>query len=239
MLRTTKQSAASPSSFWATKPDDSGMRHPEPGGSSASALIADADRFQRGPLVALLSSLGCAPVAEAGTAREALLLAHRLRPGLVLLGVRLPDDSGHRLVRALAEEHPGAVILVAGELSRSDTLEALAAGARGVISKQLDRDAFAAVVEAAMSDRAVLVPPEVGELLSSVLPASSDPSLSRRELEVLALVVRGRDNAAIAEQLHISPSTAKGHVSHILRKLQSENRIEAAVKGVRRGLVRP
>jgi DNA-binding NarL/FixJ family response regulator len=71
------------------------------------------------------------------------------------------------------------------------------------------------------------------------LPPLPDPALSPRELDVLALLVRGWDNAAIARELHISPSTAKGHVSHILAKLQSENRTDAALQGIRRGLVTP
>lgn len=235
MLRTTKKSAASPSSCTETKPDE--LRYSC--ADSAPALIADGDRLQRGLLAAVLGQLGCRPVSEVGTAREALLSAERLRPKIVLVAARLPDDGEFELVRALVEEHPDAIVLVADELSEAETLAALAAGARGIVSKRLGRDAFASVLETAVSRHAVLVPPGLGELFSSVLPAPSDGSLSPRELEVLGLVVRGCDNAAIAAQLHISPSTAKGHVSHILRKLESENRIEAAVQGVRRGLVRP
>ena len=235
MLRTTKKSAASPSSCLETKSDD--LRYPR-AANAASALIADADRLQRGLLAAALGPLGFRRVSEVGTAREALLAAERLRPKVVLVAACLPDDGEFELVRALVEEHPDAIVLVADELSRGETLAALAAGARGVISKRLDREAFASVLETAVSGRAVLVPPDLGELFSSALPAPPVASLSPRELEVLGLVVRGYDNAAIAAQLHISPSTAKGHVSHILRKLETENRIEAAVQGVRRGLVR-
>lgn len=202
------------------------------------AIIADSDRLQRGSLVTVLEQLGFEQVADVGTAREALLLAERLRPRLTLVAPRLPDDSDFALVRALAEEHPGAVVLVAGELGREETLEALSAGARGVVSKRLEPDAFSAVVEAALTERAVLVPADVTGMLGSLRPTPSEAPLSGRELEVLALLVRGRDNAAIAAELHISPSTAKGHVSQILHKLRSENRVEAAVKGVRQGLVR-
>ena len=202
------------------------------------ALIADSDRLQRGSLATALGKLGFDPVAGVGTAREALLLAEGLRPRLALVAPRLPDDSDFALVRAFVEEHPGALVLVAGELGREEALEALAAGARGVVSKRLEPEAFSAVVEAALMERAVLVPPDVAAMFRYLRPASSETPLSRRELEVLALLVRGRDNAAIAAELHISPSTAKGHVSQILHKLRSENRVEAAVKGVRQGLVR-
>jgi DNA-binding NarL/FixJ family response regulator len=180
------------------------------------------------------------PVAEVGAARDAVSLAARLRPELTLVGAGLPDDPELDVVRELVEELPGAaIVVVADDLNPTQTAEALASGARGVISKQLDPDVFAAAVTTAMSMQVVLGSPFLAELVSSALPGAPDPALSRRELEILSLVARGRDNAAIAAQLHISPSTAKGHVSHILKKLETENRIQAAVQGVKRGLVRP
>jgi len=181
---------------------------------------------------------GFDPVREAASAGEALALADELDPQLVLVG-SLPDSAPRDTVRALSSAHPDAVILVVGDPSRDEVLGALAAGARGVVSKQLEPQTFTAVVRAAALGRAVLVSGELSHAVASALPPVPDPTLSRRELDVLALLVRGCDNAAIAAELHISLSTAKGHVSHILAKLESENRVDAALQGIRRGLVRP
>jgi DNA-binding NarL/FixJ family response regulator len=237
MLRTTNQSAASPSHL-ATGSDDCGACGPEHRVTVLWALLADSDRLQSGFLATLLTGRGFGAVTEVRTAKEAIAAAERTDPTLILVGA-LPDGTVLDLVRTLSTSHPTAVILIVGDLTEAETLEMLSAGGRGVISKQLDPEAFAAVIGAATSGRAVLVPSEVSAALARAQPCATDPSLSRRELEVLTLLARGRANASIAAELHISPSTAKGHVSQILRKLESENRLDAAVQGIRRGLVQP
>jgi len=238
MLRTTTKSAASPSPLLPVRRDDCGAHEPDPPGPAGSALVADSDRFHTGFLVSVLANEGFDPVCEAGTGKEARWLAEALEPRLVVLGA-VPDESVHDLVHGLANAHPDALIFVAGEPSRAEALTALAAGACGIVSKRLDPHAFAAMLQAAATGRAVLLSPELSAALSSALPPLPDPALSPRELDVLALLVRGWENAAIARELHISPSTAKGHVSHILAKLHSENRTDAALQGIRRGLVSP
>jgi DNA-binding NarL/FixJ family response regulator len=238
MLRTTRKSAASPSPLLPARRDDCGTHDSDPLRRAGTALVVDSDRFHAGFLLSILADGGFDPVREARTGKEARTLAAELEPGLVVLGA-VPDEPVAALIRTIATSHPGALILVAGEPSTAEALEVLSAGACGIVSKQLGPDEFAAVLRAAATGRAVLVSPDVSAALASSLPPLPDPALSRRELDVLSLLVRGRDNATIARELHISPSTAKGHVSHILAKLQSENRIDAALQGIRRGLVRP
>jgi DNA-binding NarL/FixJ family response regulator len=198
----------------------------------------DSDRFHAGFLVSVLAQEGFDPVREAGTGREAHSLASTHGPRLVVVGA-VRDDSAPDLIRRLSAAHPDALIVVAGDPDRAEALAALSAGARAIVSKQLDPDHLAAVLGAVVTGRAILVSQELSAALASALPPVPDPALSRRELDVLALLVRGWDNAAIARELHISRSTAKGHVSHILAKLQSENRTDAALQGIRRGLVTP
>jgi DNA-binding NarL/FixJ family response regulator len=238
MLRTTPQSAASPSPLLPAGRDDCSAHDLDPPRETAGVVVADCDRFHAGFVAGALAEQGFNPVREAATAGEALALAGELDPQLVLVGA-LPEAPLQDTVRALSLAHPDAVILVTGDPSREEALGALAAGARGVVSKQLDPDAFTAVVRAAVLGQAILVSRELSDAVASALPPLPDPLLSRREMDVLALLVRGFDNAAIAAELHISASTAKGHVSHILAKLQSENRVDAALQGIRRGLVRP
>jgi DNA-binding NarL/FixJ family response regulator len=235
MLRTTTKSAASP--FLPARRDDCGMHGLASPRPTTSALVVDSDRFHAGFMALALADEGYDPVRQARTAKEALMVAADLDLQLVLVG-SLPDQSVGDCIRDLASAQPAAVILVTGEPDSHEALTALAAGARGIVSKQLALDAFTAVVRAAILGRAVIVSEDLAAMLSSALPSPSEPALSRRELEVLALLVRGWDNAAIAAELHISPSTAKGHVARILEKLDSENRIDAAVQGIRRGLVR-
>jgi DNA-binding NarL/FixJ family response regulator len=198
----------------------------------------DCDRFHAAFLASVLVKEGFDPVSQARTGKDARALAPDLDPRLVVLGA-IPDESVPDLVRTVAAAHPDALIVVAGEPGRAEALAALSAGARAIVSKQLEPDQLAAVLGAAVAGRAILVSQNLSAALASALPPLPDPALSPRELDVLALLVRGWDNAAIARELHISPSTAKGHVSHILAKLQSENRTDAALQGIRRGLVTP
>ena len=198
----------------------------------------DSDRFHAGFLVSVLVEEGFDPVFEAGTGREAHSLASALDPRLVVVGA-IPDDSVPELIGGMSAAHPDTLIVVAGEPDRAEALAVLSAGAHAIVSKQLEPDQLAAVLRAAVTGRAILVSQELSAALASALPPLPDPALSPRELDVLALLVRGWDNAAIARELHISHSTAKGHVSHIFAKLQSENRTDAALQGIRRGLVTP
>ena len=198
----------------------------------------DSDRFHAGFLVSVLVEQGFDPVFEAGTGLEAHSLASALDPRLVVVGA-IPDDSVPELIGGMSAAHPDTLIVVAGEPDRAEALAVLSAGAHAIVSKQLEPDQLAAVLRAAVTGRAILVSQELSAALASALPPLPDPALSPRELDVLALLVRGWDNAAIARELHISHSTAKGHVSHIFAKLQSENRTDAALQGIRRGLVTP
>lgn len=238
MLRTRETSAASPSPLLPARRDDCGTHESAPPDRAGAALVVDSDRFHAGFLVSVLVEEGFDPVFEAGTGREAHSLASALGPRLIVVGA-IPDDSVPELIGGMSAAHPDTLIVVAGEPDRAEALAVLSAGAHAIVSKQLEPDQLAAVLRAAVTGRAILVSQELSAALASALPPLPDPALSPRELDVLALLVRGWDNAAIARELHISPSTAKGHVSHIFAKLQSENRTDAALQGIRRGLVTP
>ncbi|HKG02782.1 MAG TPA: response regulator transcription factor, partial [Conexibacter sp.] len=128
-------------------------------------------------------------------------------------------------------------------------LEALLAGAAGYLLKEATLEQIVAAVQAAAAGDAVIPPrvaPELLRRLRAIEPARAAAAsraeeaieLSEREHEVLRLIVEGRDNAAIAAELFISPNTVKSHVASIFAKLGVESRLQASVQALRRGLVR-
>jgi DNA-binding NarL/FixJ family response regulator len=125
-----------------------------------------------------------------------------------------------------------------------DVIDAILAGACGYLLKDSSIQDLMQGIRAASVGEALISPHIAAKVLQSLRAASVDsetiargPELSDRETEVLRLIASGMDNAEIARDLSISPKTVKNHISNILMKLQIENRIQAAVYAVRRGLV--
>jgi DNA-binding NarL/FixJ family response regulator len=182
-------------------------------------------------------------VAEAGTAAEAVRLAGQEQPDLVLMDVRLPDDSGLAACREIRQRWPRIQVLVLTSFAdHALVMEAIEAGASGYVLKQLDTGDLLKAIRAVEHGDAVLDPAVTRALLSSVQTvqrqsrAAAFGDLSERELDVLALVADGKTNAEIADALSISEKTARNHVSAILGKLGVTNRIEAATFAVRHRL---
>jgi DNA-binding NarL/FixJ family response regulator len=212
-------------------------------------LVDDHDVFRHG-LAQLLSDEGLDVVAQASGGEAGVRLASELAPDVVLMDLSMPGMDGVAATRAIAaaEGAPPVVVLT---LSDDDEamLEALLAGAAGYLLKDATLEQILAAVEAAAGGDAVIPPrvaPEVLRRLRASEPARAQATsddedaaeLSERELEVLRLVVEGRDNAAIASELFISPNTVKSHVASIVAKLGVESRLQASVQALRRGLVR-
>jgi DNA-binding NarL/FixJ family response regulator len=125
-------------------------------------------------------------------------------------------------------------------------IEAVRAGARGYLLKDAPLEEILTAIRAAADGDATIAPRIAGALLDHVRDAAETPAgvvaspvveLSRRELEVLELVGEGCDNAEIARRLYLSQGTVKNYVSSLLQKLGAENRVQAAVYGIRLGLV--
>jgi two-component system, NarL family, response regulator LiaR len=208
------------------------------------AVTADHALFRYG-LREVLTEYGFSVVGEAGTAERGLEVVLRTAPHLVMVDLDMPGASGMELVRRLSMEAPltRAIVLV----SRADeevVLDAVAAGACGLLLKDAPPEDIHAALRAAFAG-ASPVSPQIATILLERLRASqkdaaaarSTVDLSERELQVLRLVAQGKDNQEIATELFLSPSTVKSHVSRILTKLHVRNRIQAAVYTAKQGLL--
>jgi DNA-binding NarL/FixJ family response regulator len=202
-------------------------------------LIADDHAMVREGLRAFLGlSEDLETVGEAVDGRQAVELAHRLRPDLVLMDLLMPDVDGISATAAIRRELPAVEVLaLSGYLEDHLIADALHAGAVGYLLKDTDAEELQRAVRAAAAGQVQLSPSVAARLIRDVHVPGSAPQLTRREEEVLALLARGRANGQIARELHIAPQTVKTHVSNILTKLNSESRTQAALYAMRVGLV--
>lgn len=207
-----------------------------------TVLVDDHTLFRAG-LRELLEERGIAVVGEAPTAAAGVRAVAHHAPDVAIVDLGLPDAPGVEAIRAIAARAPDAAVLVLTVSEAEDDLtQVVDAGARGYLLKDAPIEEIAGAVRA-LADGAASLSPRIAATTRAQLravdrtPPAADLGLSPREREVLRLIAAGRDNAAIARELVISPHTVKNHVSAILARLGVANRIQAAVLAVRDGLV--
>lgn len=175
-------------------------------------------------------------VAEAATANEALDLAPRLHPDVLLLDINLPGTDGLRLLRELGPRLPDTkIVLLTVSTSRRDLLDAMRNGAAGYLTKDLSPDALLRAVRGIRVGDLPMSRGMAGDAIRG-LAAGRGPGaeagpldpLTEREGEVLGLLADGLTDREIAEKLGISPRTVETHVGAVLRKLGVRNRAQAA-----------
>ena len=223
-------------------------------GEPVRILIADDQALVRAGLATLLDSQpGLTVVGQAGTGEEAVHLARKVAPDVVLMDIRMPVLDGLAATRRILSgpQVPGArpvrvVVLTTYDLDEY-VYEALRAGASGFLLKHAPPEELLLGVRAAADGGALLSPQVTRRLVAEFAarrPAARRPPpeldrLTPREREVLDLVICGRSNTEIAELLVVSRSTVKTHLAHILDKLGLRDRVQAVVFGYEHGLVEP
>jgi DNA-binding NarL/FixJ family response regulator len=206
-------------------------------------VVDDHELFRRG-LIGLLEERGIQVVGEAALAADGIQQAAEMGPGVVLMDLTMPGMSGIEATQRLTAVAPLARVLVLSVSSDDQhVMDALLAGACGYVLKDAPIDQIVEGILAAQRGESFISPRIASHLIRrirephDVEPEITGADLTPREFEVLELLARGLDNSEIANALFLSHHTIKNHVSSILIKLQVENRIQAAVRAVRGGLV--
>ena len=178
-------------------------------------------------------------VGEARTGREAVALASRLQPDVVLLDLEMPDLDGVEAIPQLLGARPGLAVLVFTAYDTDErVLGAVRAGARGYLLKGASADEIARGIRSVHAGGSYLEPRVASKLLAEVTsPHRPASALSERERDVLRLVAEGLPTKQIALNLSISERTVKFHVNSIFHKLGADNRAQAVALAVQRGLL--
>jgi DNA-binding NarL/FixJ family response regulator len=186
-------------------------------------------------------------VAEAGTGLEAVDVARRLRPDVVLMDIRMPELDGLQATARIVDELGGAVrVLILTTFEPDEYVyRALRAGASGFVLKDIPPEQLITAVRTVAEGGALLAPSITRRLIGqfaaqrTVAPAAATrlAQLTDRERDVVVAVARGASNAEIAGELFIGPATVKSHVSSVLTKLGLRDRAQVVVFAYESGLV--
>jgi DNA-binding NarL/FixJ family response regulator len=212
-------------------------------------IVADDHALARGGLRAMLGAEDdLEVVGEAADGGEAVDLALKLRPDVVVMDIRMPKVDGIEATRRLRSHNgaPNVLVLTTFDLDEY-VYEALRAGAGGFMLKDAAPSQLAEAVRTVAAGESLLAPAVTRRLVERFVrrpPADAVreqefADLTERELEVLTLIARGLSNAEIGEQLFLSEATVKTHVTRILSKLGLRDRVQAVVRAYESGLVEP
>ena len=206
-------------------------------------LIADDHAVVREGLRLVMGLDGSCEVLEeeARTGREAVEIAQRTRPDVILMDLLMPDMDGTAATRIIHAELPDVAVLaltsmVADTVGQS-VLTAMRAGAVGYLYKTADVDELRHAVHVAAAGGVQLASAAARQLVDEATTPTGNEYLTPRESQVLVLLADGRANKEIARELHIGQQTVKTYVSSILGKLGVRSRTEAALRAVHSGLV--
>jgi len=214
---------------------------------SIRVLVADDQSIVRGGFRMLLSGeQDIEVVADAGNGLEAVDKAARFRPTVVLMDIRMPELDGLQATRRILAADDAARILILTTFDLDEYIyEALGAGASGFVLKDDPPEQLIAAVRTVAAGDALLSPTITKRVIKQFTrsprpaPPKALDELTVREQEILRLIASGLSNAEIAQELYISDTTVKTHVTHILQKLNLRDRVQAVVLATKRVLSRP
>ncbi|ADB34766.1 two component transcriptional regulator, LuxR family [Kribbella flavida DSM 17836] len=208
-------------------------------------LLADDQTLVRGAFALLVNSADdMEVVGEAGTGDEAVTLTRDLRPDVVLMDIRMPSTDGIEATRQIcADDASSKVLILTTFETDTNVLRGLRAGACGFLPKDTRPDALLDAIRTVAAGEALLSPGATRAVITRALSRPDAPpperlaSLTAREREVLRLVAAGRSNQEIADDLVVSPLTAKTHVARILAKLGARDRVHLVIAAYEAGLL--
>jgi DNA-binding NarL/FixJ family response regulator len=205
-----------------------------------TVLVADDQYLVRAGLRGIVeASPDLEVVAEAGTGIQAVSLARRERPDVVLMDIRMPDMDGIEATRLITTSTEVRVLILTTFDLDDYVYAALRAGASGFLLKDTPPLELMAAIRVVAAGDALIAPGITRRLIAEFVarPAPAPPpqtsgalaAITERESQVLALVAEGLSNAEIAERLHITPGTAKTHVGNLLTKLDARDRVQLVI----------
>jgi NarL family two-component system response regulator LiaR len=207
-------------------------------------IVDDHTLFRTGIRKMLEAEADMRVVGEAATGREALEQARQLVPDVILMDVKMPDLDGIEATRRLCREMPHVGVIFCTMFEDDEFVFAgLQAGGRGYILKDADPDTVLRAIRAVANGESLLGPTIAEKVMRqfSALPGKQTPvfdDLTPRELEVLTLIAEGLGNREIAQELVISEKTVKNHINNIFSKLHVNDRSQAILYAIRKGLVK-
>jgi len=202
---------------------------------SIRILVADDHNVVRHGLVARIKTVSdMTVVAEAADGAQAVELFRKYKPDVTIMDLRLPVMSGVEAITHIRRDFPSARILVLTTFDGDENIfRALQAGARGYLLKDMFGDELMEAIRGVHAGK-TRIPAPIAQRLAERM---GGPSLTNRELEVLKLIVSGKSNKDIGNDLSISEATVKTHINSILSKLGVSDRTQAATTALQRGIV--
>ncbi len=219
--------------------------------SSIKLMLVEDQKLMRVGLKSLFEETNDFEVSsEAENGKEAVEKFRTNRPDVVLMDIGLPDITGIDAAKQILDFNTDAkIIMLTSHLSEKEVVDSIETGARAYVMKDINTDILKMIIKT-IKDGAIWIDPDAVPFLrdknKAIIPQrqvsravfrSEHADLTQREYEVLKLIVDGKSNNEIAEELTISSHTAKAHVCNIIQKLLVDDRTQAAVKALKEGLV--
>ena len=197
-------------------------------------LVDDHPAFRKGMVALIESEPDLQVVAETGDGSQALEVYRQKKPDVVLMDLRLPGMGGVEAVIAIRKEFPDARVIVLTTFETDeDIFRAIQSGAKSYLLKDTPDDELSTAIRSVHAGKQILSE----KLAKRLAERQQRPELSRREIEVLQLLIKGRSNKEIGSSLFLCEDTVKAHFKTLFSKLKVQDRTEAAISAIRLGIV--
>ncbi len=212
---------------------------------TVTVLIADDQTlFREGIRDLLEDEKGILVVGEASNGPEVVAMAKKLKPDVILMDIKLPQMDGVSATRIIRKECPNTNVLILSSYEdEAHVTEAIQAGANGYLSKMLPASELVHALKTFNSEGVMIPQPIMGKLIQGLRQMgasgydSAPDALTATEIKVMALLGKGKSNKEIAAELGCSVKTIKNHLNSIFQKLGVNNRTEAVVRAIEKGLI--